>query len=90
MFYALLAIVAIVAIGAFVISRVEGLTFFAPKSSKRLTSSVEGFCVGDCRTADGSCPLHVERDDCPLWRFVEADVSTHPFGSPFATRQTAG
>ena len=90
MLYALLAIVAIVAIGSFVISRIEGLTLFAPKSSKRLTASVEGFCVGDCRTLDGSCPLHIEREDCPLWRFVRADVPTQSFGSPFATPPTAG
>lgn len=87
MLYSVLAIVAAFAILAWIISRVEGLTLFAPKSSAGVSRSAGEFCHGRCRTPDGRCPLTGTAEaaaDCPLWRYVSADLSTTMVGSPFA------
>ncbi len=82
----LLALFGLVVVFAFVLSRIEGLALFAPKSTKGITGAAAGFCSRGCRTPDGRCPLtgSAERaQDCPLWRFVDADVPTQLYGSPF-------
>ncbi len=84
MLYALLVVLGLVVIGLFIVGRLEGLALLAPRSSKHIARSAEDFCTGDCRLEDGRCPMHVAREDCPLWRFVKADLPTQPHGSPFA------
>jgi len=71
----------------FVISRMDGLAFLAPKSTKRIAHSAHLFCVDHCRAPDGTCPLErvgKQREDCALWTFVGADVPTVAHGNPFA------
>lgn len=75
----------------FVFLRTDGLALFAPKSTKYMSASAESFCTKGCRWEDGRCPLSgsTERPvNCPLWRFVEADVPTALYGSPFEHRHT--
>lgn len=60
-------------------ARFDGLAWLAPKRTARMSGSAQHFCDHHCKNADGSCPLvdvHLKREDCPLWRFVEADLST--------------
>ncbi len=83
-----LAIMAIFLILAFFVSRLEGLAFLAPKSTKRIKGAAQSFCLDQCRTADGKCPLVMRTDDCPLWRFVDADLRTDQRVDPF--RQARG
>jgi hypothetical protein len=84
----LLAVFGIVAVFgglAWLIATVDGLAFLAPASTGRIRGSADSFCSESCR-AEGNCPLtgSLERArDCPLWRFVEADVPTALRGSPF-------
>lgn len=64
----------------------EGLTFLAPKASRGLNGSAMHFCRTGCRTSSGDCPLTesgVQAAECPLWRFINADVPTVRYGSPF-------
>ncbi len=70
-----------------VITRFDGLAFLAPKSTKRIAGSAQIFCVNQCRASDGTCPLEqfgMQREDCALWTFVDADVRTVDYGNPFA------
>ena len=96
MVLALFGVIAVALVFGFVASRIEGLALFAPNSTRGVAGSAGRFCERGCRTADGRCPLTgtAERAaDCPLWRFVGADVPTQLFGSPFepiAERATAG
>ncbi len=85
---AVLAILAIFVIIAYFASRVEGLTFLAPKSTKRIKGAAQQFCLDDCQTADGQCPLVTRTDDCPLWRFVDTNLRTDQRVDPF--RQARG
>ena len=81
-----LAIAGLFGVLAFIVAKVEGLTFLAPKSTKGISDSAATYCAGDCRLADGRCPLTgtTERAvNCPLWRFIDADVSTTSYGNPF-------
>ena len=81
-----LAIAALFGVLAFVVAKVDGLTFLAPKSTKGVTAAAASYCTDDCRLADGRCPMTgtAERAvNCPLWRFIDADVSTMSYGSPF-------
>lgn len=48
-----------------------------PIGSGRLAGHAEAFCAVYCQRPDGSCPLGPRRDDCPLWRFVRADLPIH-------------
>ena len=84
--FTVLAILAVFTIVAFLISRVEGLALFAPKSSRHMAASVGAFCTGRCRLANGQCPLTGSNEpavNCPLWRFVDADRPSTLHGSPF-------
>lgn len=64
----------------------EGLSFLAPKATMGLNGSAMHFCRTGCRTSTGDCPLTqsgVEAAECPLWKFINADVPTIRYGSPF-------
>lgn len=83
----LLALLALFVVFAVIVCRVEGLAPFAPKSTKGIASSADVYCTEHCRLVDGRCPLtgSVQRAlNCPLWKFVEADLPTSLYGSPFA------
>lgn len=85
--YTLLAILLLVAVFGFVVARVEGLALFAPKRTRQVAPSAQVFCADRCRTPDGRCPLTGTTGraaDCPLWKFVAADVPTSLYGNPFA------
>ncbi len=85
--FTVLAILAIGIAMLVVASRIDGLALFAPKSTKRVAGSAHRFCTDQCKTVEGECPLAetLERpEDCPLWKFIEADVPTDVQGSPFA------
>lgn len=87
MLAAVLAIIAIFLLLSFLISHIEGLAFLAPRSSKHVVSSAGTFCVEKCQDSSGRCPLTElgrGREACPLWQFVEADLPTVIYGSPFA------
>jgi hypothetical protein len=87
-----LAVIAIVVIAVALtvwICRVEGLGFFAPGHTRALVGSAQTFCLGDCRLADGQCHLAMAgmaREDCPLWRYVSADLPTALRLNPAAPR----
>ena len=84
---AVLAIAALFLVGVAYIALSEGLTFLAPKTTMGLNASAMHFCKNGCRTRDGFCPLTesgVEGAHCPLWKFINADVPTVRYGSPFA------
>jgi hypothetical protein len=83
-----LSILAIFVILAFFVSRIEGLAFFAPKSTTRIKGAAQSFCLDQCQTDDGKCPLEVEVKDCPMWQFVSADLRTDLRIDPF--RQLGG
>ncbi len=99
-----LAILAIFVILALFVSRIEGLAFLAPKSTTRLKGAAQTFCLDQCQTDDGQCPLdvepkycpmwgfqcpaHVEPKSCPMWQFVNADLRTDLRIDPF--RQVGG
>ncbi len=87
MFATLLAILALFGVLAFVVAKVDGLTFLAPKSTGGITSSAAAYCTEQCRLADGRCPMTGTEQaalNCPLWKFIEADVPTTLYGNPFA------
>jgi hypothetical protein len=82
---AVLGIVGIFVILALVVARIDGLAFLAPKSTRGIRSSAEAFCVDRCRE-DGRCPLTGTAEqarNCPLWKYIGADVPTVVHGSPF-------
>lgn len=71
---------------------IDGSALFAPRSTKRIAGSAGKFCVHECRSAEGECPLSrfgVQPEDCPLWNFVNADLPTQVHGSPFAHLKTS-
>lgn len=78
-----IAIVLIATAMAMLICHAEGLTLFAPKSTKRIKGSAQRFCLDHCRHPDGSCPLGLRPCDCPLWRYVETDLPTDARVDPF-------
>ena len=80
---AVLAILAIFVILAFVVCRLEGLTVFAPKSTERLSGAAQTFCLDQCRTDEGECPLGIGPEPCPMWRFIRADLRTDFRIDPF-------
>ncbi len=87
----LLAILALFIVFAFIFIRVDGLALFAPRSTGGITASAAEFCNNGCRLVDGRCPMtgSAERAlNCPLWKFIEADVPTSLYGNPFAHLQT--
>ena len=83
----LLAILVLFAAVAFVIARVEGLAFPAPRSTGGLTNSAAEYCRHGCRPSGDRCPLTGSSEgalNCPLWKFIEADVPTRRYASPVA------
>lgn len=82
-----LAILAVFVVAALVVARVDGLALFVPKRTHALSDSAGVFCLEHCQTAGGECPLGATGmvpADCPLWRFIDADLRTKPYGNPFA------
>ena len=70
---------------AVVIARVEHRSFLAPSTSSGVKASVAHFCTSQCRV-EGSCPVTRTTEqwsECPLWKYVAADVPTEIHGSPF-------
>jgi hypothetical protein len=85
----LLALLALFGVFAFILLRVERLALFAPKSTGGISNSAAEFCRDGCRLTDGRCPLtgsHERALNCPLWKFIEADLPTTLYGSPFAAQ----
>lgn len=87
--FTVLSILAIFVILAFVASRIDGLAFLAPKSTKRIRGAAQSFCLDQCQTTAGVCPLGLEPKNCPMWQFVDADLPTDtrvdPFRAPSGT-----
>jgi hypothetical protein len=84
---AFLAILALAGLFTVLLARMEGVGFLQPRSTRGVTASAGSFCRDRCRTADGLCPLTKSSEaaaDCPLWKYVEADMPTGAYGSPFA------
>ena len=89
----LLALLALFAVFAFILLKVEKLALFAPGGSGGIANSAAAYCADQCRLTDGRCPMTGSREralNCPLWKFVEADVPTMLYGSPFTGRQAGG
>jgi hypothetical protein len=89
----LLALLALFAVFAFILVKVEKLALFAPASTGGISSSAAAYCADQCRLTDGRCPMTGSREralNCPLWKFVEADVPTALYGSPFTGLQAGG
>jgi hypothetical protein len=92
MFGTLLSIVALSSVLAFIIARVEGLAFRAPKRTGGLTNPAADYCMHGCRVVDGRCPLTGSAEgalNCPLWKFIAANVPTIQHGSSFEHPQPA-
>jgi hypothetical protein len=49
---------------------------FGPKHTAGLEGAAEAFCLLFCRRPDDTCPLGCPAEECPLWRFVDADLPT--------------
>ena len=50
----------------------------ARRRTGHLAGAAQAFCLEHCRLPDSRCPLlraDMRREDCPLWRFVTADLS---------------
>jgi hypothetical protein len=87
---ALLIIIGVFAGLAFIIARVDGLAFLAPKSTRGMRLSAQQFCTDRCRS-NGQCPLTNSSEraaNCPLFKYIDADVPTAMYGSPFETVKT--
>lgn len=85
---AVLTILAIAGGLGFLLARADGFGFLMPRTSRGIGLSAERFCTGSCRRADGCCPLTASAAravDCPLWKYLAADVPTVRYGSPFAS-----
>jgi hypothetical protein len=85
---AVLAIVAIFLLLAMMFARFDGLAFLAPSSTRGIRLSATRFCTDQCRR-QGICPMTGTVDravNCPLFRYVRADVPTAVHGSPFEQR----
>jgi hypothetical protein len=51
----------------------------ARRHSRHLAGAAQEFCLRHCRLPDERCPLlrsDMRREDCPLWRFVTANMPT--------------
>lgn len=71
----------------YLLLKADGLALFAPRRTRRMAQAARSYCTDRCRTADGRCPLAEVGDRpeaCPLWKFVDADLPTIEYGSPFA------
>ena len=81
-----IGVLAVFMVLAFLITRVDGLAFLAPRSTLRLQPSAQAFCTDRCRE-QGNCPLTGSEQaaaNCPLFKYVGADTPTVLYGSPFA------
>ena len=84
---AILGIVLVAVVFGWLVTRLDRVALFAPRSSRRLDGAADHFCVEKCRLSNGTCSLTGEPERaaaCPLWRFVSADMPTSVYGSPFA------
>ncbi len=66
----ILAIVGLFALLVVLATRSEGLRLFGPRTTRQLEGSAQRFCLDHCRLPDGSCPLSLKPQDCPLWQYV--------------------
>ena len=85
---AVIGILTVFIVLATLVARVDGLAFLAPRSTRALRVSAQSFCSERCREA-GQCPLTKSADaaaDCPLFKYIGADVPTTTYGSPFETQ----
>ena len=78
-----LAILAIFIALATFMSRLEGLTIFAPKSTRWMKGAAQEFCLDRCRTPAGECPLELKPHACPMWQLIGADLRTDQRPDPF-------
>lgn len=77
---AVLAILALFLVLAAVAIYAEDLAAFAPRRTRALKGAAQRFCLDRCRLENDACPLTaygMDRESCPLWRFVHADLSTN-------------
>ena len=82
----LLVIFGIFVVLAALFARFDGLAWLAPKRTARVSGTAQHFCDHYCKNHDGSCPLvkvELQREECPLWRFINADLPTMQAGDPF-------
>jgi hypothetical protein len=89
---AVLAILAIFLILATMFARFDGLAFLAPNSTRGIRMSATRFCTDQCRSS-GVCPMTGTGEkavDCPLFKYVQADVPTAVYGSPFEAQPADG
>ncbi|HYK82162.1 MAG TPA: hypothetical protein VEU55_03385 [Gemmatimonadales bacterium] len=89
----LLALIALFGVFAFVALKLEGLALFAPATTGGITNAAAAYCAAECRLTDDRCPMsgsHERALNCPLWKFIEADLPTTRYGNPFEkVQQTA-
>jgi len=55
-------------------------TCAARGNTAQLAGTAQRFCLEHCRLPDTSCPLiraGMRREDCPLWRLVDAAAPTN-------------
>ena len=55
-------------------------TRVAWRNTAQLAGAAQRFCLEHCRLPDSSCPLiraGIRREDCPLWRMVDAAAPTN-------------
>lgn len=89
---AVIGIVAVFLLLALFIARSDGLAFLAPKSTRGIRASASVFCVDRCRV-EGRCPMTEtgeQANDCPLWKYVGADMPIVVNGSPFESLHAGG
>lgn len=77
--FMVLSILGLFLVVAAIICYVDDLAPFAPRRTSGLKGPAQTFCLETCRLPDGQCPLAVggvDADTCPLWRFIDARLST--------------
>jgi hypothetical protein len=83
--YTLFALLGLFVVIAFIRVKVEGLALFAPRSTGGITNAAAAYCTQQCRLTDGRCPMTGSLEgalNCPLWKFVEADLPMALHGNP--------
>ncbi|UCF41113.1 MAG: hypothetical protein JSW43_01910 [Gemmatimonadota bacterium] len=73
----------VVTTGVFVAAAAAAGYWVGTRHARRRTAALAGaaqeFCLRNCRLPDARCPLlrfDMRREDCPLWRFVTANLQT--------------
>ncbi len=82
---AALVIVGIFLLLMWFLAETDHLAFLGPRSTRGIGASASYFCTDDCRV-EGRCPMTggtTRNRECPLWKYVDADVPIEPHGSPF-------